>query len=278
MNCRVRVLLILVLLVGCQRGPDKPPGLEGAGPLVAEFARVAKGLDDIAPRVAAWIDGGELPGALEGELPFAVVAEMTEVGEAARAVLDAAEPDGDAGAEALAQAVVEAADDVVRHLVTVAGGSEAGPGRMAVNSPGPVAFDTDSKDTPPYRSPFERPGRDRTELGKIEAQEGLEGELRGAIERFVYVVLLAHPGTRAALAPRLSPDDLPAEVPDDRNLPVDSRDDWQRKLFDDQNRLVVPSLDPVAYRSFIGWIEAVSPDLGFAASRLTDPAFRIVSG
>lgn len=272
MTVRLRVVLGLALLVAsCDRGPGNPPGLEGAAPLVAEFARVAKGLDDIASAVTTWSGEGGLPGAL--------VDDMMEVGDAARAVLHAAEPDGDAGAPALSGAVTDAANDVVLHLVTAAGGRADGPGRMVLDPPAPVAFVTNAKASPPDPSRADPPGRDRTELGKIEAHERLEGDLRREIEHFVYVALLAHPGTRAALAPRLSPDDLPAEVPDDLNLPVATRAEWREDLFDDHNRFVVPSpLDPGRWRSFIGWTKVVSPKLRFAVQNLTDPAFRRVSG
>lgn len=267
----LRVVLVLLVAGACDRGPGGAPGLEGAAPLVAEFARVAKGLDDIAPAVAAWNGEGELPGSL--------AADITEVGEAARAVVQAAEPDGDAGAAALSDAVAKAANDVVRHLVTTAGGREETPGRMALDLPSPVAFDTDAQVAPPPDPLLEDSRRSRTELGKIEAQEQLEDDLHREIQHFVYVALLAHPATRAALAPRMSPDDLPAEVPKDRNLPVATREDWKQDLFDDQNRLVVPSaFDPRRWRSFIGWTEVVSPRLRFAAERLADRVPRLAKG
>lgn len=265
MTWRVRILLILVFFAACDRGPDKPPGLAGAGPLVAEFERVAKGLDDIAPVVATWNGKGELPDAL--------VADMTEVGKAARAVLDAAEPDGDAGAAALRAAAVDAADDVVHHLITVAGGHELGPGRMALN-PGPVAFDTDDRNWPPGPTPLR--ARNRTEA-KFAAQEVLEDALRGEIERFVYVALLAHPGTRATLAPRLSADNLPTEVPPDGRFSVFTLERWRMDLFDDQNRLIVPNpADQLTYENFTGLVKVVSPDLGVAVSSLMSPVFQLL--
>jgi hypothetical protein len=268
---RLWILLVLALLAACDRGPGKPPGLGDAGPLVAEFARAAKGLDDIAPAMAAWNGEGELPGAL--------AADMTEVGEAGQAVVHAAEPDGDAGAAALSDAVADAANEVVRHLVTAAGGHEAKPGRMALNPPGPVDFDTGAKESPQKPSSEDSPGRSRTELGKIEAQERLEGDLYREIERFVYVALLADPATRAALALRLSPDDLPAEVPEDLNLSVANRQEWREDLFDDQNRLVVPTpVDHGRWRSFIGWTKVVNSKLRLAAENLIDQASRSLSG
>jgi hypothetical protein len=258
--------LALVLLVAgaCNRGPGDPPGLEGAGPLVAEFARAARGLDGIAAPLATR-PSGDKP-------PAAAVGPVTDVAEAARAVVQAAEPVGDAGAAALSAAVADAANDVVRHLVTAAGGRAEGSGRMVLGPPAMVAFAIDARDSAPDPSQDGPAGRSRTELDEVEARERLQGDLQGEIVRFVYVALLAHPGTRAALAPRLSPDDLPAEVPRDRNLPVASSEEWQAQLFDDQNRLVVPSFRSIRWRSFIGWVQAVNPTLWAAVDDLTSPA------
>ena len=268
MSRRLRLIVGLVLLVttSCSRGHGTPPGLEGAEPLVAEFARAAKALDDMAAAIAAHPAGDGLSAAVDGD--------MTRVGEAAKAVLRAAEPDGSAGAPALSAAVAAAANDVVRHLVTTAAGRAEGPGRMVLDPPAALAFVVDAT-VPP--DPDDSPGRNRTERGKIEARALLRDELRGEIVHFAYVALLVNPATRSALAPRLSPDDLPAEVPDNRNLPVATRDEWRQQLFDDRSRLVVPGpFDPVRWRSFLGWVEAVNADLGVAVHEVTEPALDLV--
>ena len=265
-RCGVVLGLVLLVAASCDRGSGKPPGLEGAGPLVAEFARTAKSISNIGSAVATWSGEGELPGS--------ALADVTAVGETARAVLNASEPDGDAGAAALSAAVTDVANEVVRHFVTSAGGRQEGSDRMAIDPPNPVVFDADAKDPPTAGS-----GRDRNEDGKAEARDQLEDILQAEIVHFVYVALLAHSDTRAALAPRLSSDDLPAEVPDDLNLPVATRDEWRQDLFDGQKRLVVPSpLDPVRWSSFIGWTKVVSPKLRFAAESLANRAFRLLSG
>ena len=266
MNRRFRAALALALLaaVSCDRGPSNPPGLEGAEPLVAEFARAARGLDRIAPALAARSPGDGLPAAAAGP--------VSDVADAARAVGHAAEPDGDAGGAALSVAVYNAASDVVWHLVTAAGGRAEGTGPMVLDPPATVAFATVAERPYMDELPDEPPGRNRTELGKIEAQERLQGDLYREIVRFVYVALLAHPATRATLAPRLSPDDLPADVPNDLNLPVATREEWREDLFDEQNRLVVPSpFDPGRWRSFQGWVKAVNPLLWAAVDELTGP-------
>lgn len=267
MSRRVRLIVGLVLLAtaSCDRGSGKPPGLEGAEPLVAEFARAAKALDDIAAAIATRPAGDGLPAPVDGD--------MTRLGEAARAVLRAAEPDGSGGAPALSAAVAGAANDVVRHLVTTAGGRAEGPGRMALGPPAALAFVVDAT-VPP--APDDSPGRNRTERGKIEARGLLRDGLRGEIVHFAYVALLVNPATRSALAPRLSPDDLPAEVPN-RNLPVANRDEWRQQLFDDSSRLVVPGpFDPVRWVSFLGWVEAVNAELGVAVHQVTEPALDLV--
>lgn len=266
MNRRFRVALALALLVAasCDRGPSNPPGLKGVEPLVAEFAHVARGLDGIAPALAARPPGDGLPAAAAGP--------VTDVADAARAVAHAAEPEGDAGASALSVAVYDAASDVVRHLVTASGGRPEGSARMGLNPPANVVFATVAERPYTEHSRDEPSGRNRTELGKIETQERLRGDLYREIVRFVYVALLAHPATRAALAPRLSPDDLPADVPNDLNLPVATRQEWREDLFDDQNRLVVPSpFDPGRWRSFVGWVKTVNPLLWAAIEELTGP-------
>lgn len=260
---RAAFSLALLVAVSCDRGQGKPPGLKGAEPLVAEFAQAAKGLDDIAPELASRAAGADLPAAVAGD--------VKQVAEAARAVLHAAEPDGKAGAAALSRAVTAVANDVVRHLVTAAGGHAESLGRIVLDPPGTVAFTADAKESASDSSAASRSGRDRTELGKIEAREGLQEDLRAEIVHFVYVALLAHPATRAALAPRLSPNDLPFEVPD-LNLPVANRKEWQEDLFDNQQRLVVPGpLDPVRWRSFDGWARTVNPALRGTVHDLTGP-------
>jgi hypothetical protein len=227
---------------------------------VAEFARVSKSLDDAAAAIASGSDASRLPGP--------AVRTLTEIGEAAGAVLHAAEPKGEAGAAALQEALADAADDVVRHLATAAGGQEQGHGRVVLSPPAMVAFDTDTK-TPP-------PEQDRSSRGMAAAHESLLAGLTREMEHFVYVALLANPRTRATLAPHLSPDDLPPEVPD-LNLSVATRDEWRVQLFDDQNRLVVPSsYDPLRWKSFLAWAETVNPAIRNAVSDLTRPAFRLV--
>lgn len=253
------VCLALLVVSGCGRGPAEPPGLEDAGPLVAEFAEAAKRLDGLAPALTARSDPSKIPGA--------AVDSLREVGDAARRVLDAAEPEGPAGVMAVQEALADAAAEVVRHLVTAAGGHQEPSGRMVLDPPATVAFDTDGEVLPL--------DSDRSELGMAEARERLRGDLARQITHFVYVALLANADTRTALAPRLSPDDLPAQVDPALNLSVANREEWRQELFDDQERLLVPTpLDATGWNAFLGWTEAVNLTLVDPVSELTSPAFR----
>lgn len=113
------------------------------------------------------------------------------------------------------------------------------------------------------------------ELKGIEAQEAMEGDLRGTLEHLTYVSVLADPDERTALGLRLSPTDLPTEVPRDLNLPVGTREEWARDLFDEHGKLVVPQpSDSVRWRSFIGWAKTVNPKLWDRISDITDPMFQ----
>ncbi|MGH8511763.1 MAG: hypothetical protein ACREU8_10415, partial [Gammaproteobacteria bacterium] len=94
------------------------------------------------------------------------------------------------------------------------------------------------------------------------------------LEHLAHVSVLADPDDRAALGLRLSPADLPAEVPANLNLSVTSREDWARDLFDQQGRLIVPTpADPARWDSFIGSTKAVNPELRDRVSALTGPMF-----
>ena len=113
------------------------------------------------------------------------------------------------------------------------------------------------------------------ELTGVEGQEALAGELRGSLEHLAYVSVLADSDERAALSLRLSPADLPVEIPAGLNLPVATREEWVRDLFDEHGDLVVPQpSDSMRWRSFIGWAETVNPELWERVSDLTDPMFQ----
>jgi hypothetical protein len=114
----------------------------------------------------------------------------------------------------------------------------------------------------------------RAERGAAEARETLKGDLTRNLEHLAYVSVLADPEERAALALRLSPADLPAEVPAGLNLNVASRDEWARDLFDERGQLLVPQpSDPGRWKSFLAWSETVNPELRNRISALTDPMF-----
>lgn len=269
------LVLLLIFAAACDRGPGRPPGLEGAGPLVAEFAEAAKELNRVARAVARQDgDRDQEPG--NSSFPVSVVNVLVDLGATAGAVYRAAEPEGEAGAAALSEAVAKAAADVVRYLVSLAETQQKVEGTVALDQPAMVIFDIVGEVPPEDPEVAPPPGRNRTPIGIAEARSRLKGDLTREIEHFVYVALLANPRTRATLAPRLSPDDLPAEVPD-LNLTVATRDEWREQLFDNQNRLVVPSpYDPGRWKSFLAWAETVNPAIRNAVSDLRGPAFRLV--
>ena len=112
------------------------------------------------------------------------------------------------------------------------------------------------------------------ELKGIEAQESLEADLRATLEHSAYVAVLTDPEQRASLAVQLSPAALPAEVPADLNLPVATREEWVRDLFDEHGNLVVPQpSDPGRWSSFVGWTKTINPDLRTRVDALTEPMF-----
>lgn len=258
---RIGLLLALLLVGGCDRGPGRAPGLEGAGPLVSEFAQRARQLDHLASKLAE---------NHVGDLPGSVRSDLTEVGEAARKVLLAAEPDGSSGVAAIEQALAEAAAKVVRHLVTTAGGHDDGPTRMTLQGPPPVVFELDRDPSTPT---FDR----RTAEDLAQGRSRLQADLGLEIERFIYVALLANPTTRSTLAPRTAPAELPASVDPNLNLSVSTREEWRDHLFDGSGRLVVPSPNQAArWASLLGWAEAVNPKLMDAVNDVTAPAFRVL--
>ncbi|MGH9004447.1 MAG: hypothetical protein ACRDYV_15085, partial [Acidimicrobiia bacterium] len=114
----------------------------------------------------------------------------------------------------------------------------------------------------------------QAERASARGRERLRGDLTRNLEHLTYVSVLTNPDQRAALGLRLSPADLPAEVPADLNLSVASREEWVRNLFDDEGRLTVPQpSDPGRWNSFLGWAQTVNPELMDRVRGLTGPSF-----
>jgi hypothetical protein len=181
-------------------------------------------------------------------------------------VLNRAEPEGPAGVVAVRGALADAANAVVQHLVEAAGGREEGANHLVSLAPKPVAFNTNVP-APPLES-------NRTPQGMAEGRSRLRGDLSLEIEHYIYVALFASTPARMKLAPLLSPTDLPKEVDPELNLTVSTTDEWRRLLFDDRDRLVVPSpFDADAWIAFLGWIEKVNPSLLDAVRALTEAPF-----
>jgi len=114
----------------------------------------------------------------------------------------------------------------------------------------------------------------RVQRDSVTELSRLHGQLTNNLEHLAYVSVLADPEEHAALHLRLSTDDVPSELPDDRHLSVSTREDWIRDLFDDEGRLFV-ALPSHADRwtSFRGWVHTVNPQLYDRVSEMTEPMF-----
>lgn len=297
-------------VIGCAAEHEfGPEGKRALARLLAEPATLGAVSLQLTRRAAASQPGDRGFGIAPRQLRT-VLSDVMVDGEARRTLLDAASrfavekiqlamassPDSQAGADGLREAgaafgalasrsyslqtaldVQKLAANTAKSLVEAVGGTalalaEAHPVvSLAVEGGSAILFDiTDaSVDRQDLAQDLER------ELKGIEAQEQLEDDLSRTLEHQAYVSVLTDPDERVALGLRLSPADLPAEVPTDRNLPVATREEWARDLFDERGNLVVPQpSDPGRWRSFIGWTETVNPELRKRVSALTDPMFQ----
>ncbi|MGH9043227.1 MAG: hypothetical protein ACRDZ3_23710 [Acidimicrobiia bacterium] len=125
--------------------------------------------------------------------------------------------------------------------------------------------------------------RDLAEAARNQrGREELRSRLDASLQHLAFVSLLADPSARAAMHLRLSPADLPAELPVSPTDPTggvdphvagfESVDEWRRVMFDDRGRLVVPDPnDPDGdWGAFLAWAQYVNPDLAVAARKLHD--------
>jgi hypothetical protein len=259
--CRrsIAIWLVVAVLGACSGGSGKAPGLKDAGPVVATFAQAGKALDGLGAAIA------RRP-VEDDKVPFLLEDKLRELGTTARRVLDRAEPTGPAGVAAVQKELAAATTDVIRHLVMTAGGTADGPNNLVSSQPEQLAFRINVSALPLQS--------DRSAKGKVEGRSRLKGDLSLEIEHFIYTALLANPASRAKLAPRLSPADLP-KVPDpELNLNAETTDEWRQQLFDTANRVVVPSPFQVSeWKAFLSWAESVNPTIRDSERRLTQIAF-----
>ncbi|HLF40409.1 MAG TPA: hypothetical protein VI854_02930 [Acidimicrobiia bacterium] len=118
----------------------------------------------------------------------------------------------------------------------------------------------------------------KTAKGQKE-REALQRRLDASLRHLAFVSLLADPSARAALHLKLSPADLPAELPVNRTNPTggvdnyldgfESVDEWRDQIFKDGNLVVPdPNADGVAWDAFVAWAQYVNPDLAAAARQM----------
>jgi hypothetical protein len=121
------------------------------------------------------------------------------------------------------------------------------------------------EDAGPEGGPKER----RLRRAVVGLKQDQEVDLLGLL----YVALLANPQARAALAPNLSPDDVPEVTPElaeKLNLPVE-RTAWQAALFDNAGLLVLPtSEEATRYTLLRDWALVVNEGLAAHAEGLFD--------
>ena len=257
-RCFVTLLLVAVI-ASCNRGAGKGPGLADAGPPIADFVEAGKALAGLGAAVAAITTANRF-------VPADYKGRLKELGAAAKRILSRAEPPGRAGAAAIQDALAGAATEVITHLVMGAGGAHDGPNTLVSSPPGEIVF---AINVPFTLGPYEP---DRSKGGISDARDRLQSTLRREIEHFIYVALLADPSARNKLAPRRSPQDLPTVTPD-LHLSVDTTQQWRYKLFDKDDRLVVPSqIDTGKWLSFQEWSQIVNPTVIEPVAALSDIA------
>jgi hypothetical protein len=222
--------------------------LDAANRMAAEKLRRALAAPDASARRAALDEAGAVFGALASR-SYSLEAALDARGLAA---------------------------DTARNLVGSVGGvvlnvAKAHPVvSLAVESGSAILFDIGEASAEQRQLEAEL----HAELDAAEKRDRLKADLTQNLEHLAYVSVLGDPEERAALGLRLSPADLPAELPADLNLSVTNREEWARDIFDEKGQLVVPQpSDPGRWNSFLAWTKTVNPELRNRVSALTDPMF-----
>ncbi|MGH8975482.1 MAG: hypothetical protein ACRD0C_20040 [Acidimicrobiia bacterium] len=248
----------LSLVLGCSSGDGS--GLLDAGvaaPLFDDLYQEAKHMTGVAAVVAGAGAGDDVP--------LAARRALERLGGLARQVVETVElPD--------AYGAVTALERAARDLTLAAGGHDAGRGHVAIRSV-IVAGLTPENAALEARKELE----DEARTGR--AKETLRSYLRAAAHWLAYAGLLVDPASQAAFAPRLSPTDLPAQLPVNPTDPTGGVDaliegfesvgEWRDHVFSDRDLVVPnPNVDAVAWDAFLAWAQYVNPDLAVAADNL----------
>lgn len=260
----LRVLAVgLAVVAGACSGGGSGPERVTAEEARARFDDLIEALE-VLPGVAATMGRSVHP----EQVPSAMHERLTRIGPLAEAVADLVA--SEVLDEAVAEEILDGRVRVERfglQLALRAGGTAEGDDRVAV---GPVVIVADTRES--IRSAV-RGGLDNADPS-ARASVFLS-RFQNYCLHFADVVLLLDPASRGALAPRLSPDDLPAELPinpetqkvDGHLFEIPTVEEWRRLLFDGQGRLIVPDAD---FRpgEFDAWAKYVNPAFDEAAGAL----------
>jgi hypothetical protein len=248
----------MLVLTGCSSGSDDPELLDAkaAAPLFDDLYEAAKPMIGIAAVTSAG-EGGDQTSTLAAQRA------LERLGTLAQRVVDTVEPADASGA-------MGAFERATRDLALGAGARQEGQKHVAIRT---IIVSL----TPDQAARTRKRLEDSN--GAQQAKERLRRSLEAAVQRLAYVALLADPTTQARLAPRISPSDLPPELPVDPTDPTggvdplvdgfESVDQWRDQIFKDGNLVVPdPNANTVAWSSFLAWAQYVNPDLPVAADEI----------
>jgi hypothetical protein len=260
------VMAVVMLLGACSH--EEEAGLDAEGR--AAIGRFGETLDLLHD--AASLTGGVGPPEQVAPVPEDGVAAgatfvLDRIAEARRDVVNSAL--GDSGAAAVLRAAVLEIASARRRIAEMAGAAPDGQGRFSLPAPAKVIVLTDVTE--------EQLADGVKQLDLRKNDVGFERlVIRGFIDAGLFALaseaLLADPGARARLAPKLSADDIPevtSELAKQLALGGTTRREWQEAVLDGEGRIVLTSAEDGRYTFFRRWAEKVNPQLfGLANSFL----------